>query len=96
MTGSISIQVPSYGYIYTFSGVISIQHEFTLKILTEAESASGTDYVNGARNKPDKIILTVAETDVGKLTGWADRILCGRDGGSDEGCMSPDAPESCQ
>ena len=75
MTGSVSIQVPSYGYTYTFSGVLSIQHEFSLKILTEAESASGTDYVNGARNKPDKIILTVVETDVGKLTGWADRML---------------------
>ena len=75
MSSSVIIQVPSYGYTYTFSGIISIQHEFTLKILTEAESASGTDYVNGARNKPDKIILTVVETDVGKLTGWADRML---------------------
>ena len=75
MSSSVQIQVPSYGYTYTFSGIISIQHEFSLKILTEAESASGTDYVNGARNKPDKIILTVAETDVGKLTGWADRML---------------------
>ena len=75
MPSSIQIQVPSYGYIYTFSGVISIQHEFSLKIQTEAESASGSDYVNGARNKPDKIILSVVETDVGHISGWSDRML---------------------
>ena len=50
MTSSVSVQLPSYGYVYTFSGVISIQHEFSLKIQTESESASGSDYVNGARN----------------------------------------------
>ena len=75
MPSSIQIHVPSYGYIYTFSGVISVQHEFSLKIQTEAESASGSDYVNGARNKPDKIILSVVETDVGHIAGWSDRML---------------------
>ena len=75
MPSSVSVQVPSYGYIYTFSGVVSIQHEFSLKIQTEAESSSGSDYVNGARNKPDKIILSVVETDVGHIAGWSDRML---------------------
>jgi len=75
MPSSVQIQVPSYGYIYTFSGVVSVQHEFSLKIQTEAESASGSDYVNGARNKPDKIILSVVETDVGHISGWSDRML---------------------
>ena len=75
MPSTVSVQVPSYGYIYTFSGVISVQHEFSLKIQTEAESASGSDYVNGARNKPDKIILSVIETDVGHMEGWSDRML---------------------
>ena len=75
MPSSIQIQVPSYGYIYTFSGVVSVQHEFSLKIQTEAESSSGSDYVNGARNKPDKIILSVVETDVGHISGWSDRML---------------------
>ena len=75
MASSVSVQVPSYGYIYTFSGVVSVQHEFSLKIQTEAESSSGSDYVNGARNKPDKIILSVVETDVGHISGWSDRML---------------------
>ena len=75
MPSSVQIQIPSYGFTYTFSGVISIQHAFSLKIQTESESATGTDYVNGARNQPDKVILTVLESDVGHLSGWADRML---------------------
>jgi len=75
MTSSVSVQLPSYGYVYTFSGVISIQHEFSLKIQTESESASGSDYVNGARNKPDKIILSIIETDVDHVIGWSDQML---------------------
>ena len=72
---SVSVRVPSYGYTYTFTGVLSVQHAFSLKIQTESESATGTDYVNGARNQPDKVILTVLESDVGHLAGWADRML---------------------
>ena len=75
MPSSVSVQVPSYGYTYTFSGVVSVQHVFSLKIRTESESASGTDYINGARNQPDKVILTVLESDVGHPAGWADRML---------------------
>ena len=75
MPSSVSVRIPSHGYTYTFSGVISIQHAFSLKIQTESESATGTDYVNGARNQPDKVILTVLESDVGHLSGWADRML---------------------
>ena len=75
MASSVSVQIPSYGFIYTFSGVLSVQHAFSLKIQTESESATGTDYVNGARNQPDKVILTVLESDVGHLSGWADRML---------------------
>ena len=75
MASSVVVQVPSYGYTYSFSGVISVQHEFTLKIQTDAESETGTDYVNGARNQPDKVTLTVRESDVGHAAGWSDRML---------------------
>ena len=75
MASSVSIRIPSYGYTYTFSGVLSIQHSFSLKIQTESESATGTDYINGARNQPDKVILSVLESDVGHLSGWSDRML---------------------
>lgn len=75
MPSSVSVKIPSYGYTYTFSGVVSVQHSFSLKIQTKAESSSGSDYVNGARNQPDKVVLTVVESDVGHVAGWADRML---------------------
>ena len=52
MASSVMVRIPSYGYTYSFSGVLSVRHEFSLKIQTDSESASGTDYVNGARNQP--------------------------------------------
>ena len=75
MASSVMVRIPSYGYTYSFSGVLSVRHEFSLKIQTDAESASGTDYVNGARNQPDKVILSVVESDVGHRAGWSDRML---------------------
>ena len=71
----VVIYVPSYGYTYTFSGVLSLRHEFSLKINTDNESASGTDYLNGARNQPDRLVLSVMESDIGHPAGWADRML---------------------
>ena len=75
MASSVTIRVPAYGYTYSFSGVLSVKHEFSLKINTDVESFSGSEYVNGARNQPDKVILTVLESDVGHLSGWSDRML---------------------
>lgn len=75
MSTLVSVSVPSCGYRYTFSGVLSVRHEFSLKIATESESAAGTDYVNGARNQPDRVTLTVLESDVGHAAGWSDRML---------------------
>ena len=75
MASSVFVTVPSYGYTYTFSGVVSIQHEFSLKLQTDSESATGIDYINGARNQPDKIILSVVESDVGHRAGWAARMM---------------------
>ncbi len=75
MASSVTVRVPAYGYTYSFSGVLSVKHEFSLKISTDAESAYGSDYINGARNQPDRVILTVLESDVGHLSGWSDRML---------------------
>ena len=75
MPSSIQIQIPAYGYTYTFSGVLSIQHHFSLKLQTKQEAESGSDFINGARNQPDKLILNVIESDVGHLPGWSDRMI---------------------
>ena len=75
MTSSVQVCLPSYGYTYTFTGVLSIKHEYSLKLQTDSNSASGSDYINGARNQPDKIVLSVVETDIGHQAGWASRML---------------------
>ena len=75
MPSSVLIQIPSYNYTYTFSGVLSISHRMTLKTDSDAESASGIDYVNAARNAPNKVTLKVIESDVGHAAGWANRML---------------------
>ena len=75
MASSVSVKLPSYGYTYTFTGVLSIKHEYSLKLQTDSDSAAGEDYINGARNQPDKVILSVVETDIGHMEGWADRML---------------------
>ena len=75
MASSVTIYLPTHGYTYTFSGVISMQHEFSLKLQTDSESSTGTDYINGARNQPDKVVLSVVESDVGHIAGWAARMM---------------------
>ncbi len=75
MPSSVSVRIPQYGYKYTFTGVLSVKHEYSLKLQTDSSSAAGEDYINGARNQPDKVILTVVESDVGHIAGWADRML---------------------
>ena len=75
MASSVQVYLPSYGYTYSFTGVLSVKHEYSLKLRTDSSSASGDDYINGARNQPDKVILSVVETDIGHPAGWASRML---------------------
>ena len=75
MASSVQVHLPAYGYTYSFTGVISVKHEYSLKLQTDSNSASGADYINGARNQPDKVILSVVETDIGHMDGWANRML---------------------
>ena len=66
MASSVQVLLPSFGYTYTFTGMLSVKHEYSLKLQTDSSSASGDDYINGARNQPDKVILSVLETE-GKM-----------------------------
>ena len=75
MSSSVQVYLPSFGYTYTFTGVLSVKHEISLKLQTDSSSASGADYINGARNQPDRVILSVVETDIGHAAGWANRML---------------------
>ena len=75
MESTAYIEIPAYGFTYTFGGVLSVDHELSLKISTDSDSASGTDYVNGARNQPDKVTLKVMESDVGHAHGRAAQMI---------------------
>ncbi len=75
MPSSASIYVPSYGYTYTFTGVLSANHTLSLKTDSDSESSTGIDYVNAARNAPNQITLEVIESDVGHVAGWSARMV---------------------
>ena len=72
-TASVSCTVSGKAYQYRFTGVTSIEH--TLSLNLEKDSAQGTDIVNGARNKPDQLTLSVIETDAEHMSGWAADML---------------------
>ena len=76
MTPSIVfIRVPRYDYEYRFTGVTQIRHSMTVKTATDTDSESEEDYINGARNQPNKVTLTVMETDITQSAGWASRMM---------------------
>ena len=56
-----------------FTGVTAIEHSLSLTLNSTA--AQGADLVNGARNQPDRVTLTVIETDAEHSPGWAARML---------------------
>ena len=66
--------MPSLKVKYTFTGVVSLQHSMTLSTDTSEDASAGSDTLNGARNQPDQLTLSVVESDVyGK--GRSSRIL---------------------
>ncbi len=63
-TSTAYIKVKSTGKKYVFDGVVSIAHALTLKVSTDSDSSTGSDYVNNARNEPDVVTLAVVASDV--------------------------------
>ena len=72
-TAYILVPVGDKTSAYHFTGVISIEHNLALNL--DNTSTQGTDIVNGARNLPDQVTLTVVETDVEHGPGWAAQML---------------------
>ena len=56
-----------------FTGVTAIEHHLSLNL--EGMASQGTDIVNGARNRPDRVTLSVIETDAAGGAGRSARIL---------------------
>ncbi len=56
-----------------FTGVTSIEHTLALNLGSTA--AQGGNIVNGARNRPDRVVLSVVETDAEHSPGWSAAML---------------------
>ena len=69
MASSVQVYLPSYGYTYSFTGVLSVKHEYSLKLQTDSSSASGDDYINRARYlpAPDQWVISVWDSSSGEL-----------------------------
>ena len=59
-------------YQYHFCGVISVQYAYSSLVASGSDQAIGTDFLNGVRNQPAQVTLTVAESD---QDGWSARMI---------------------
>ena len=69
----ITCMVSGKTYTWHFTGVTGIEHNLALNL--DNTSSQGMDIVNGARNLPDQVTLSVLETDAEHPAGWAARIV---------------------
>ena len=59
-----------------FTGVTEIAHQIRLKIFDKADITEAASFVNGAKNEPDRVTLSVIETDAAhEAAGWSARML---------------------
>ena len=58
---------------WRFTGVTAIEH--TLALNLDSRASQGADIANGAGNLPDRVTLSVIETDAEHPAGWAARML---------------------
>ena len=56
-----------------FTGVTSIEHSLSLTLGSTASQEA--ELINGARNQPDRVTLTVIETDAEHMPGWSAHML---------------------
>ena len=73
---SAYITVKDYNQTCHFTGVLSVSHSLSLKVFETSDTTELGSYVNGAKNQPDKVTLSVLETDAAhSAAGWAARML---------------------
>ena len=72
-TAYVACAADGKNYAWHFTGVTAIEHSLTLDLNRE-ESREG-DVVNSARNLPDRVTLSVIETDTAHNSGWSARML---------------------
>ena len=72
-TAYVTCAADGKNYAWHFTGVTAIEHSLTLDLNREA--SQGTETVNSARNLPDRVTLSVIETDTAHSPGWSARML---------------------
>ena len=72
-TAYVTCVVAGKTYTYHFTGVTSIEHNLALTL--DNTASQGMDIVNGARNLPDQVTLSVLETDAEHPAGWSARMM---------------------
>ena len=70
---SIWLRVSGTGSEVHFSGITQIRHSLSLKVATDTDTTEIVEYLNGAREQPAKVTLSLVETDAGHRAGWAAR-----------------------
>jgi hypothetical protein len=69
----VTCTVSGKTYTWYFTGVMEIEHNLALNL--DNTASQGMDIVNGARNLPDQVTLSVIETDAEHPAGWSARML---------------------
>ena len=70
------IIIKGQGTSLHFTGVTEISHQIRLKIFDKADITEAASFVNGAKNEPDRVTLSVIETDAAhEAAGWSSRML---------------------
>ena len=73
---SAYIVLKAQGTALRFTGVTEITHRLGLKIFDKADVTEAASFVNGAKNEPDRVTLSVTETDAAhEAAGWSARML---------------------
>ena len=73
---SAYIIIREQGTALRFTGVTEITHRLGLKIFDKADVTEAASFVNGAKNEPDRVTLSVIETDAAHAAeGWSARML---------------------
>ena len=72
-TAYVACAADGKNYAWHFTGVTALEHSLTLDL--NREVPQGTETVNSARNLPDRVTLSVIETDTAHSPGWSARML---------------------
>ena len=75
MDASAYIVVKPLDLTYRFTGITSVEHSFSLKLPDPSDSTSESGAVSGAKKQPDRVTLSVVESDASRQPGWAARML---------------------